>query len=314
MNRIAHHNAQPTAENPAARSAAGAAADNARRPVAHVLAEGNGWRLSEFVCTAGPDVRPFEERHADVAISAVVEGTFQYRADTGKALLYPGAVMLGNSGTCFECGHAHGVGDRCIGFQFAPSLFEEIAASIAGSSRFRFAAAMLPALPALTVPIVAIQAGARGASHAALEERAIDFVENVLRMCAGTTAETAAPHARDERRIGAALRHIEANVDDKLDLDALAGIACMSKYHFLRTFRRAVGVTPYHYLLGLRLRRAALRLGTTDLPVSTVAFDSGFGDLSTFNHGFRALFGVSPGAYRAQASRPRPGGHRRARR
>lgn len=286
--------AQPIADEIATRAAGG--------PVARRLAEGNGWRLNEFTCYAGPNVRPFEERHDDVAISAVVAGTFQYRSDSGTALLYPGAVMLGNPGACFECGHAHGTGDRCIGFQFAPSLFEEIAASVAGSARFRFTSAMLPALPVLTIPIVALEAAARGESHAALEERAIGFAEKVLAVCVGAQDDAAAPRARDERRISLALRHIETHLDEKLDLDALAGVACMSKYHFLRSFRRSVGATPYNYLLGLRLRRAALRLGTSDVPVATVAFDAGFGDLSTFNRHFRALFGKSPRAYRARLS------------
>lgn len=77
----------------------------------------------------------------------------------------------------------------------------------------------------------------------------------------------------------------------------------MSKYHFLRTFRRVVGVTPYKFLLGIRLRRAAIRLRTTPAPVSTVAFEVGFGDLSTFNARFRDVFGASPRAYRTRHGR-----------
>jgi AraC-like DNA-binding protein len=72
----------------------------------------------------------------------------------------------------------------------------------------------------------------------------------------------------------------------------------MSKYHFLRTFRRTVGVTPYQFLLGVRMRRAAVQLRTTPTAVATIAYDAGFGDLSTFNARFRAQFGVSPGRFR----------------
>ena len=42
----------------------------------------------------------------------------------------PGALMLGNPGACFECGHEHGVGDRCLSFHFDPGFFEEIVASV----------------------------------------------------------------------------------------------------------------------------------------------------------------------------------------
>ena len=70
--------------------------------------------MHEVVCRAGPSDKPFEERHDGFSLSAVIEGSFTYRSDTGHGLLYPGAMLLGNNGGCFECGHAHGVGDRCV--------------------------------------------------------------------------------------------------------------------------------------------------------------------------------------------------------
>jgi AraC-like DNA-binding protein len=74
----------------------------------------------------------------------------------------------------------------------------------------------------------------------------------------------------------------------------------MSKYHFLRTFRQAVGMTPYQYLLSVRMRRTAVRLATSAAPVSAIAFETGFGDLSTFNARFRETFGMIPTAFRSR--------------
>ena len=73
----------------------------------------------------------------------------------------------------------------------------------------------------------------------------------------------------------------------------------MSPYHFLRTFRQVVGMTPHQFVLRTRMHRAAVRLRRSDAPVSAVAFDAGFNDLSTFNRRFRRLMGVSPSVYRA---------------
>ena len=73
----------------------------------------------------------------------------------------------------------------------------------------------------------------------------------------------------------------------------------MSRYHFLRVFRRLTGMTPYQYLISARMRRAALGLASTRRPVLDIARDSGFGDLSTFNHRFRATFGRTPTQYHA---------------
>ena len=138
-------------------------------------------------------------------------------------------------------------------------------------------------------------------TRADAEAWTIGLAERVLSLLSGNVPETPALSPRDSRRIGAVLRHIELHADEALDLDALAGIARMSKYHFLRTFRRVAGVTPHGYLVGLRLRRAALRIRTTREHVSAIAFDAGFGDLSTFNARFRETFGASPTAFRVRA-------------
>lgn len=279
------------------------------QPTGRMIAQGRGWRLSEFVCRAGPGDRPFEERHDMVAIAAVLEGSFHYAADSGKALLHPGALMLGNPGSCYQCGHDHSTGDRCAGLHLAPELFAEIAAGNGGGGNFRFTAAMLPALPDVTRPLVQLLAAREEGLR---EEAVIALAEKVVSTLSGKAPSVAAPNARDHRRIDRVLRHIEAHAGEALDLDALAGIACMSKYHFLRCFRRITGVTPYDFLLRLRLRRAALKLSETPEPVSDIAYDSGFGDLSTFNHRFRGTFGESPSRFRARF-RGLPGaGNRRA--
>ena len=267
-------------------------------PPLRILAQGPGWRASDVICRLGPQDRPFEERHERVSIAAVVDGTFQYRSANGRALLYPGAVMLGNPGACYECGHEHGVGDRCLALQYEPEYFAEIAHG-AGARKFRFRAAMLPALRQLAAPLARLQGRAARADTMALEESVVEVAEAVVTTAAGTTVSIAEPGARDQRRISRALRHLEAHAVRRLSLDELAAVACMSKYHFLRCFRRIVGLTPHAFLVELRLRRAAAALRASSAPVSRVALDAGFGDLSEFHGRFRAAFGASPGRFRA---------------
>jgi AraC family transcriptional regulator len=270
----------------------------AAAPAVRSLSRGREWSVSEYLCTAGPCDRPFEERHDAMAIAAVIEGTFTYRADTGAAMLHPGAFLFGNAAACYECGHEHSTGDRCISFQIAPDYFAEIAASTACSGRFRFATPMLPATPKLLPWLARIEARAAFAEPLDIDDTAARLVEAVIVAASGMTPLPVRVSARDARRIGEALRHIEVNAADALDLDTLAGVAIMSKYHFLRTFRHTVGMTPYQFLLGVRMRRAAVLLATSSAPVSAIAYEAGFGDLSTFNGRFREVFGMSPTAYR----------------
>jgi AraC family transcriptional regulator len=267
-------------------------------PVARPLSWGREWSIAEYVCTCGPSDRPFEERHEDASIAAVIEGSFNYRGDAGTAVMHPGAFLLGNPATCYECGHDHSTGDRCIAFHFAPAYFSEVAASIAGASRFRFPTAMLPATPRLLPWLARIEARAAFADRLEIDEAVPRLMEAVIGAVCGTTPRPARASARDERRIGDVLRYIEVRASEALDLDSLAGVAAMSKYHFLRVFRRTVGMTPHQFLLGVRMRRAAVQLATSAAPVSAIAFDTGFTDLSTFNARFRDVFGESPTAYR----------------
>jgi AraC family transcriptional regulator len=90
------------------------------RTAAQVLARGEGWTVSDVVCTAGPHDPLFEEQHTGYSIAIVLTGSFQYRSTLGDALMTPGSLMLGNAGQCFECGHEHGEGDRCVSFWYEP--------------------------------------------------------------------------------------------------------------------------------------------------------------------------------------------------
>jgi AraC family transcriptional regulator len=266
----------------------------------HLLASGPGWSVRDIVCTAGPHDRPFEEEHGDACIAVVTHGTFQYRSSLGAAVLAPGAVLLGNKGYCFECGHEHGTGDRCLAFHFAPDRLEEIVAAVPGARRTTFAVAHLPPSPALLPLIAEAEAARDDGDGAGLEELALRLAGISAAAASGAGRPARRPSPRDERRVTAALRRIEAEADEPLALADLAREAATSPYHFLRTFRQIVGMTPHQFLLRTRLHRAALRLRRTDEPVGTIAFEAGFNDLSTFNRRFRRLMGVSPGIYRAR--------------
>jgi AraC family transcriptional regulator len=269
----------------------------------HPLASGAGWRVDDVICTAGPHDRPFEERHASICIAAVTEGSFQYRTTQGSAVLAPGALLLGNHRHCFECGHEHGVGDRCLSFHFTPEFFEGVLASVPGARQLAFAVPRLPALP-LLIPAIAAAEAARDAGDAAeLEEQALQVAGVVSAALVDAKTDAAVPGLRDQRRIAAALRRIEKDAHEALSLAALAHEAAMSPYHFLRTFRAVVGLTPHQFVLRTRLHRAAVQLRRSSEDVCSIALANGFNDLSTFNRRFRRLTGKTPTAYRAAACR-----------
>ena len=91
---------------------------------------------------------------------------------------------------------------------------------------------------------------------------------------------------------------IESNLDKELPLERLAEVAFLSPYHFHRIFRATVGEGVAEYVRRVRLERAAMTLKATEKPVTSVAFDAGYGSHEAFTRAFRKRFGVSPSEFR----------------
>ncbi len=158
----------------------------------------------------------------------------------------------------------------------------------------------LPPLPSL-IPVVAFAEAARdGGDDSEFEEVAMGPAEAVTTTLQGGMRPHRAPRRSEERRITDALRRIERQPHEQISLVQRARDAAMSPYHFLRTFRAVVGMTPHQFVLRTRLNQATVSLRRTSDSVSTIAFDAGFNDLSMFNRRFRRIIGLSPSAYRSR--------------
>lgn len=263
-------------------------------PRGRTLARGDGWSVSEVVCTLGPLDRPFEERHSSVSIAIVASGTFQYRSHRGRDLMTPGSLLLGAPGRNFECSHEHGTGDRCIAFSYSVEFFDRIGAAP------EFRAMRIPPLRALSPLIARASAAFQGPAATSWEELATALAARAVQLDRGPGHEASAGTPAAIARVARVVRRIESDPGAPHELAALAREARLSPYHFLRTFQGVTGVTPHQYLLRLRLRRAALRLATGPAKAVDIALECGFGDVSNFNRAFRAEFGVSPRAWRRQ--------------
>ena len=271
--------------------------DVAAPPItARLLAEGAGWRVQEVVCRSGPQDARFEEQHAWTSVAAVLSGIFTYRSALGRAVLAPGALMLGGVGHCFECGHEHGAGDRCVSFHISPELTEEIASGLKGARRAGFRRPSLPPIDRLA-PLLA-QARALAASPDPLRAEQAAIAVTSLALAEDQDAALDRPTPREEACAVEAARIIEQRFAEPLSIAGLATAVGLTRRRFATAFRGALGVTPYHYILARRLEAAAERLAQGDAGVLEVALDCGFGDLSEFTRRFSARFGRSPGRWR----------------
>jgi AraC-like DNA-binding protein len=92
--------------------------------------------------------------------------------------------------------------------------------------------------------------------------------------------------------------HMDRHYREDLDLDRLAAVAGVSKFHFARCFEATYGETPIRYLTRRRIERAQDLLRGANLTVTEVCMLVGFASLGSFSSRFTALVGESPTAYR----------------
>ncbi|MGY3489555.1 AraC family transcriptional regulator [Bradyrhizobium sp. USDA 4011] len=131
----------------------------------------------------------------------------------------------------------------------------------------------------------------------------------VQKYTSGSAARSVAASAReglDRRRLFRVLDYIEANLEGDLTLDRLASIAYLSRFHFARAFKQAVGEPPHRYVAARRLERAKAQLIQGERSLVDIALALGFSSQANFNRAFKQAAGVAPGQYRRGFGSQRP--------
>ncbi|MBC5991524.1 helix-turn-helix domain-containing protein [Pontibacter cellulosilyticus] len=103
------------------------------------------------------------------------------------------------------------------------------------------------------------------------------------------------------KRISLATDFILSNPSEQCTLDELASMACMSKFHFLRTFTSIYRSTPHQFILGQRLQRSQRLLRKTNLSVGEVGTICGFPEIVSFSRAFTKYTGCSPAVFRQKS-------------
>jgi AraC family transcriptional regulator len=102
-------------------------------------------------------------------------------------------------------------------------------------------------------------------------------------------------------RLERVMTWLVAHLDDALDLNRLADVACMSPYHFHRIYHAMRGETAAETVRRMRLHRAAVELANGEKSLTRIAQRAGYGSQEAFSRAFKAAFGTPPARYRASA-------------
>ena len=101
-----------------------------------------------------------------------------------------------------------------------------------------------------------------------------------------------------DRKLRQVLSYIEDNLSEDLSLRDIAAVAGLSVSHFKSLFRESLGVPAHQYLIRRRVERAKTLLREDKLPISQIAFETGFAHQSHLARHMRRVLGIAPKAFR----------------
>jgi AraC family transcriptional regulator len=105
-------------------------------------------------------------------------------------------------------------------------------------------------------------------------------------------------HRLDEIRLRRVLDYIAQHLDENITVAELAGVACLSPFHFTRMFSGAMGFAPHRYVSQQRLECAMELLAADKQSLSDIALKCQFSSQASFSRAFRRTMGMTPGEYR----------------
>lgn len=94
------------------------------------------------------------------------------------------------------------------------------------------------------------------------------------------------------------ITYINKNISEKLEISDLAKITRWKESHFIRIFKKYVGMTPYQYILSRKIEKAKTLISETSIPIVEISYELGFLSHSNFCIAFKKYSGKTPEEYR----------------
>lgn len=125
-----------------------------------------------------------------------------------------------------------------------------------------------------------------------------DLVSGLLLVLGNSQGSAERQRDVDSEAVHTACRYIEENLKSDISIDQLASLVHLSKFYFIRLFKRLMGVSPYQYVLITRINSAKKLLMSPDFRINEIADAVGFSSAARFTKFFSEMTGMSPSEFR----------------
>ncbi|MFW5437368.1 AraC family ligand binding domain-containing protein [Paenibacillus apiarius] len=210
-------------------------------------------------------------------------------------IINPGDIIIFNPGDVHSCEQIDGktLDYRCINIQ--PEIMKKTALEITGRKFFpNFSQAVLYRSELASSLQELHHMICEGETDFIKEELYLFLISQLIQEYADSITDPFAQEPTSEFK--PVCDYMEANFAKVITLDELSRLANMSKYHFLRSFTRQKGISPYSYLETIRIGNSK-KLLEQGIPPVEAAFRTGFSDQSHFSNFFKKFIGLTPRQY-----------------
>jgi AraC-like DNA-binding protein len=238
--------------------------------------------------------------HEDLCLGLVIGGAINLRTRARSGVASTGSFVLINSDEIHEGWPAANEGWKCRTIHVHPAAIQRVADEHRSFGRNSPVAFRGPTFndPSLARRLLDLHRHSEG-DGSSLERQSliVGLISCLLSRHAETSVEL---HGRDNepRAVTRARTFLDENLSDKVTLDNLAAVAELTPFRLLRSFRKAIGLTPHEYQLQARVRQAHERLRRRE-QLADIAAAVGFADQAHMTRVFKSIMGATPGQFRA---------------
>jgi AraC family transcriptional regulator len=277
----------------------------------HVLFSSPNFEIRDFKCRCLECSKSAIEHQENFSISFIRKGNFYFNIFRNSLDAYNGYILVNKPGYDYSVTHVANMPDECTIISFKKEFYEQIKDDLSLSNSWFWKTGNIQSLLLKSAPeldclhlSVLQQIKYKTASRLGIENLVIEILQGMLSRMTEFKPASITPASIKKNHlttIELAKEYINENFTTDLSLFELADHCHVSPFHFSRIFKIFTNHSPAQYLQSLRLKHAELMLKTTSLPVTDVAFSSGFSSLDYFSSAFKKKFKLSPSLYRTNS-------------